>query len=265
MGRSVSTVWALGDYVPADGGPPLMARYAQRPELDPASREIARGLAQARLGVYRVNATVPGVWIDVEPLLGGAPLRLPFQGGLEHLQAGEVLVMRLVTATSVPTPWGGGFSFAADSQRRWHARLAALPADRAQAALVVLGFHPDDAAEPLPDGLALQSARWTVEDDTEVCEALEHEDLWQCSGQAIPEGWAFSWPGDAAARALDLGGLQREDGEVELARAIVCEHELTLLSADHKTLIQLAALLEDCLHGLIAPSHEAPSPEALAA
>jgi SEC-C motif len=257
MGRSMSVVWALDDYVPADGGPPLMTRYAQRLELDPAAREIARGLADARLEVYRVNATVPGVWIDVEPLTGGAPLRFPSQDGLEHAREGEILVMRLVTATSVPTPWGGGFSFAADSEPRWRARLAALPEDLAQAALVVLGFHPDDAAEPLPDGLALQTATWTVEDDEAVCETLEHEDLWKCIGRAIPDGWAFSWPGDTAAEAQDLGGLRQTDGEVEIARVIVCERELTLLSADHKRMIQLAALLEDSLPGLIAPRREA--------
>jgi hypothetical protein len=48
-GRSMSLVWALNDYVPTDGGPPLMVRYAQRPDLDPSAREVVRGLAEARL------------------------------------------------------------------------------------------------------------------------------------------------------------------------------------------------------------------------
>lgn len=259
LGRRMSVVWTLGDYRPADGGPPLMARYAQRPELDPAAREIACGLAEARLEVYRVNATVPGVWIDVEPLMGGAPLRFPFQDELEQPQEGEILVTRLVTATSMPTPWGHGFRFAADSERRWRARLASLPADSAQAALIVLGFHPDDAAEPLPDGLALQTATWRVEDDEAVCETLEYEDLWECIGQAIPDGWAFSWPGEAgeqAEQALDLGGLRQADGGIELARVIVCEREMTLLSAERTTMSELAGLLEASLHDLIASRRE---------
>jgi hypothetical protein len=252
-GRSMSLVWALNDYMPVDGGPPLMVRYAERPDLDPSAREVARELAEARLEVYRVSATVPDVWVEVEPLLGGAQVRLPFQDGLERLQEGEILVARLVTATAMPTPWGLGARFAAASERRWRARLAALPADPARAALTVLGFHPDDAAEPLPDRLQLQTTAWWIDDDEAVCESLEAEDLWECIGQAIPSGWAFSWPDDAASEALDLGGWREVDGEIEIARLIVCEREMTLLSADHQTTIELVALLEESLRGLITP------------
>jgi len=257
IGRSMSLVWALNDYMPVDGGPPLMVRYAQLPDLDPCAREIIHGLAEAQLGVYRVGATVPDVWVEVEPLLGDALVRLPLQDGLGHLQEGEILVARLVTATTMPTPWGHGARFAADSERRWRAQLAALPADTAQAALSVLGFHPDDAAEPLPDRLRLYTMAWWVDDDDAVCEMLETEEAWECIGQAIPSGWAFSWPDDTASEALDLGGLREGDGEIELARLIVCEREMTLLSADHKAMTELAALLEGSLRGLIAPRSEA--------
>jgi SEC-C motif len=256
-GRSMSLVWALSDYVPSDGGPPLMVRYAQRPDIDLAAREIARGLTAARLEVYRVNATVSGVWVEIEPLAGGTPLRLPFQDGLERLQEGEILVARVVTATAMPTPWGLGARFAATGERRWRARMAALPADPAQAALTVLGFHPDDAAEPLPDGLHLHTAAWRVDDDDAVCETLEAEEMWECIGQAISGGWAFSWPEDTASGALDLGGWREVDGEIETARLIVCEREMTLLSADHQTVIELAALLKENLRGLITPRSEA--------
>lgn len=197
------------------------------------------------------------MWVQIEPLIGGAPLRLPFQDGLERLQEGEILVARLVTATAMPTPWGLGARFAADSERRWQARLAALPADPAQAALTVLGFHPDDAAEPLPDGLQLDTATWWVNDDDAVCETLEAEDTWECIGQAIPSGWAFSWPDDAVSEALDLGGWREVDGEIETARLIVCKREMTLLSADHQTVVELAALLEANLRGLITPRSDA--------
>jgi hypothetical protein len=256
-GRSMSLVWALNDYRPADGGPPLMLRYAQRPDLDASAREIVRGLAEARPEVYRVSAVVPDVWVEVQPLTGGALLRLPYQDGLESLHEGEILVERLVTATAMPTPWGLGARFAADSERRWRARLAALPADPAQAALAVLGFHPDDAAEPLPDGLKLHTMAWWVDDDGAVCETLEADDTWECLGPAIPSGWAFSWPDDAASEAHDLGGWREGDGEIELARLIVCEREMTLVSADRKAVIDLAALLEESLHGLIAPRSDA--------
>jgi len=257
IGRGMSLVWALNDYVPADGGPPLMVRYAQLPDLDPRAREIARGLAEARLGVYRVGATVQDVWVELEPLLGGAPVRLYLQDGFGHLQEGEILVARVVTATTMPTPWGHGACFAAGSERRWQAHLAALPADTAQAALSVLGFHPDDAAEPLPDGLRLYTTAWWVDDDEAVCEALEDDELWENVGQAIPSGWAFSWPDDTASEALDLGGLREDDCEIELARLVVCEREMTLLSADHEAMTELAALLEGSLRELIASRFDA--------
>jgi hypothetical protein len=76
-------------------------------------------------------------------------------------------------------------------------------------------------------------------------------------GQAIPGGWAFSWPDDAASGALDLGGWRERDDEIEIARLIICEREMTLLSADHKTVIEFAALLEGSLCGLITPRSDA--------
>ncbi len=81
--------------------------------------------------------------------------------------------------------------------------------------------------------------------------------MWECIGQAIPNGWAFSWPEDAASEALDLGGWRERDGEIEIARLIVCEREMTLLSADHKTVVEVAAHVEESLRGLIAPRSEA--------
>jgi hypothetical protein len=99
---------------------------------------------------------------------------------------------------------------------------------------------------------------WRVEDEEAVCETLEHEDPWESIGQAIPDGWTSSWPDDTTSEALDLGGLREEtDGGIELARVIVREHEMTLLSADHQTMIELAALLEESLHGLITPRRQA--------
>ena len=60
-GRNMSMVWAINDYRPTDGGPPLIGRYAARPELSEAGRAIARGLADARLDTYRVRSVAAGV------------------------------------------------------------------------------------------------------------------------------------------------------------------------------------------------------------
>lgn len=258
-GRYMSLVWAVNDYRPADGGPPLLVRYAERADIDPSTAAIARGLVEARVDVYRVVAKPTGLWIEIEPLTGGSPLRLPSQDVPECLQIGEILVARVVRATSMPTFWGSGVRFAAESERRWRARYATLPADPAEAALVLLGFHPDDAAEPLPEGIQLHASVWTMDDDESVLEALEEDDLWECIGEALPVGWAFSWPGDGSP-AVDLGGLREDEGEVEVARLIVCERELTLLSADRETLAELTAVVEATLRGLISRR-----PETLAA
>ena len=259
VGRSMSAAWALNDYVPADGGPSLMVRYAERPELGSAARSIAHGLAKARLDVYRVCSSVPGVGVEIEPLSGGAPVLIAWRDGLERLQTGEILVTRVVHATSMPTVWGLGARFPADSERRWKARLAALPSDPAEAALAVLGFHPDDAAEPVSDEIELQSKTWSIDDDEAVLETLEREDLWECLGEAIPSGWAFAWPEEAAAGGSDLGGWREYAGEIEVARLIVRERDITLLSAERATLVEIAAHLEVSLRGLIVP------PDALAA
>jgi hypothetical protein len=143
--------------------------------------------------------------------------------------------------------------FSADSERRWTARLAASPADPAQAALIVLGFHPDGVAEPIADGIERHTLTWSISNDEAVLEALEHEDLWESLGEAIPCGWALVWPEDATAGGRDLGGWQEHAGEIEIARLIMRERDLALVSADRETLLEIAAHLEASLRGLIAP------------
>ena len=205
-GRGMSMVWALNDYLPADGGPTLMERYIARPELDPSARAIARGLAEARLDVCRVRAVTPGVCLELESLRDSTSVRVAWRDGLEHFRVAEILVARVVDATAAPTLWGPGARFPADGERRWRARLAALPADPAQAALTILGFHPDDAAEPLPDGVDLHKIAWSIKDDGRALELIEDDDLWECLGEAIPSGWAFARPDDATSGVTDLGG-----------------------------------------------------------
>lgn len=138
----------------------------------------------------------------------------------------------------------------------WQARLATLSADPAQAALALLEFHPDDAAEPLPDGAELHTLTWSIDDDEAVLAEIEDDDVWESLGQAIPDGWAFAWPDDAESGVTDLGGWQEQPGEIETARLIVCEDHVTLLSADPRMLRQVASHLEATLGELIAPHNE---------
>ena len=124
----------------------------------------------------------------------------------------------------------------------------------------MLGFGPGDAAEPITDGIQLHTLTWSISDDEAVLEALEREDLWESIGEAIPSGWAFAWPEDASSGGRDLGGWHEHAGEIEVARLIVGERDVALVSADRGTLLKIATHLEASLRGLIAPR-----PDALAA
>jgi hypothetical protein len=260
VGRSMSLIWALNDYAPTDGSCSLMARYADRYELSPSAQAIARGLAAARLDVYRVSSVTPGAWLEIEPLSQGEPVHVAWRDGLERLDAGEILLSRIVDATTMPTVWGLAANFPADSERRWQSRLATLPSDAVQAALALIGFQPDDAAEPIPDQIALHALTWSIDDDEAVLEALEDEDEWECIGQVMPNAWAFAWPQEARSGGTDLGGWQEHAGEIEVARLIVGEQDLTLVGADRRLVGTLARQLEDSLRDLIVTR-----PDALAA
>jgi hypothetical protein len=99
-GRGMSMVWALNDYLPADGGPTLMERYIARPELVPSAKAIARGLAEARLTVYRVRS--PGVCLELESLSDDTSARVAWRDGLEHFRIAEILVARVVVRRPRP-------------------------------------------------------------------------------------------------------------------------------------------------------------------
>lgn len=245
-GRSMSTVWALCDYLPADGGPPLMARFAAADGLDPAKREIALGLAGARQDVYRVEQEAAGATVGLRSLSSGATVDVFAGDGLERLEAGDTLVARIAHTTSIATAWGRCARFDGRHERRWRACLAALPDDRQAAALTLLQFHPDDVAEPLPDDLALHTATLRVDDDELLVEELEDDGALECLGECIEGGWAFAWLGDATSGSTDLGGWD-EDGTIEVARVIVRPPEVVIASGDRGTLGLATSHLEHCV------------------
>jgi SEC-C motif len=255
--RNASVIWAVDDFSPADGGLPVMARFAERADLDPGARAIAVGLADARLDVYRVSGTISGAWLEIEPLIGGSRVRLPCRYGYEALRGGDIVVGRVVSTTAIPTMWGAAKSFPPDTERRWLARLADLPTDRAAAGLVLLGFHPDDAAEPLPEGLDVVSRSWPIVDAEELIDAVEEDDIFECIGQEMSGRWAFAWLDEADCGAVNLGGSREEDGEIEVARLVVGEAEVTLISGDAETLATVAAYVTSEFGDVLGPPGEA--------
>jgi hypothetical protein len=228
-----------------------MSRFAATADLDSGEREIARGLAAARLDAYHVCSAVAGATIELASLTDGGQVNVFAERGFELLEIGDTLVARIVHNTSIPTAWGLGARFDDEHERRWRARIDELPHNRAQAALTLLQFHPDDAAEPLADGQDLHGVTWHIDDDDEMLEVLEDDDALECIGEHIPSGWAFAWLDDADCGSSDLGGWV-EDDDIEVARLIIREHELTVVSADRDVLAALIAHVEHSMGSLIA-------------
>ncbi len=250
-GRSMSSAWALCDFAPADGGPPLISRFAASAELDSTEHEIARGLTAAHLDAYHVASAASGATIELVSLTHGTHVPVFVDGGFERLDVGDTLVARVVHNTSIATAWGLSVRFDGEHRRRWRARIDELPSNRAQAALILLQFHPDDVAEPLPDRRDLHSVTWRIHDDGEILEALEKDHALECIGEHIPSGWAYAWLDDAGCGGVDLGGWV-EDDDIEVARLIVRECELTVVGADHDVLGSLIGHLRRSMGDLIA-------------
>lgn len=252
--RQLYSLWAIIDYTPSDGGPSLAARYAARAGLAPAEQESAARIAATRLGVHRVLDVLPGAWVDLEPLAGGESVRAISPLASTRTQTGKVMLTRLVPGPPAPSIWGAGALFDAGSVRKWTSQIRTLPADRAEAALALLRFHPDDHAEPLSSAHLRVSATWPVHDDELVLETLEEAPLFESLGQEIGGGWAFAWlrpDGDLRAAPMpddDLGE------RIESARVVVDGDLLTVHAASHSVSGDLAAYLERELDGLIAPA-----------
>jgi hypothetical protein len=81
-----------------------------------------------------------------------------------HTQAGDIILTRLIFGSPAPSIWGAGAVFETASAGKWTRHVETLPVDRAEAALALLNFHPDDHAEPLVDRRGRISTSWTVVD-----------------------------------------------------------------------------------------------------
>ena len=109
-----------------------------------------------------------------------------------------------------------------------------------------------------PDGwVDLVSAGWPIDDEDIVLEAIEEDDRIESIGEAMPEGYAFSWLENAACGRRDLGGWRDGDGEIEVARVVVDKRAVTLVSGDRETLRTVGAELEQILEGPIRRGSDA--------
>jgi len=247
------SLWAMIDYAPSDGGPPLAARYATRPDLPRAEQAHAERIAATKVDVHRVLDVVPGIWVELETLAGGETARTLSPLASTRTRAGDVLLTRLMSGPSSPSIWGAGTVFGADGVRKWAHHIDALPAGRADAALTLLSFDPADHAEPLPDAHDWVTVTWRVDDGELVLDALEEDPLFASLGQEISGGWAFAWLGARKPRAAVAP--DDEDGEGgERARLVVDRELVTTHAIDQAVSNDLEAHLERDLKGLIEPA-----------
>lgn len=244
------SLWAMIDYRPSDRGPSLAARYATRVGISPTQQACAERIAGTRLGVHRVLDVVPGIWLELQAVAGDASVRAIAPLASTHTRAGDIILTRLIFGSPAPSIWGAGAVFEPDSAGKWMRHVDTLPADRAEAALALLNFDPDDHAEPLVDRGGRVSSSWTVYDDELVLDALEENPLFESLGQEIGGGWAFAWSrGDRHLRAAEP-----EPGDVgrdELARVVVDRDLLTVHATDHAASGELATHLARELRGLV--------------
>lgn len=239
-GRSMSAHWALGDYRDASGAQPLLQRYAEREDLDLRVRTIARELAAARLAVHRVVSCQPSLLI-LEVLDDGARLELRGEQGLGTLAPGELVVARIAATATGPTTLGMARRHGSDCERRWRARLSTLPPDPCEASLAILQFIAEDAAEPLPD-LVLHAATLEIDDAEFALDDLGDDEWFQDLGLALPAGYAYGWPIDDEATAVDLGGLASFE-LAEGARVTVTDDCAVVVSSCPTVLDQVVAHL----------------------
>jgi hypothetical protein len=67
----------------------------------------------------------------------------------------------------------------------------------------------------------------------------------------MPSGWAFSWIEEGTCGCPDLGGWTADD-DVEVARLVVREREMTVVSGDRDTLLKVTAHVQRYISELIA-------------
>lgn len=255
--------WVVSDFLPADAGPPLATRYAEREDLTPEARDIASRIAGARLGVHRVRAVLPGVWIELDSLEGGASVRAMSPRVSAGTRPGHFLLGRVMAGPPEPSLWGPVRLFPGGVERKWRAEIGAVGDRQPEASLELLRFEPDDHAEPLPDALVPLAASWAFEDDELVLETLEATPWVGSLGLEIGAGeaaWAFAWLANEAhigvqdrEAEVDLGGWREDDGRVELARLVVGRDRLTVKAPSAVVLEQIRRHVEEVLGRVVRP------------
>ena len=183
--------WFNSDRDLTGGGSPV-ARYLDRPDLDPVEREVAGRIAAARLGLHRVRAVVPGRSLELENVLTGAVIPIVSQSVSREVVRWDIVLCRVMAGEPVASLWGPVLVYAPDEEPELLAemeRLAAahgLSCDRAEvsevfriASMELLRFVPPSRlAEPSyftaeGDPIVSASAVWGLADPDAALVSLD--------------------------------------------------------------------------------------------
>ena len=97
--------WFMSDRLLPDGHTPA-EHAALRPGIGDGEREVARCIAAARLGLYRVRDYRTGQWVELEDVLAGGRVRAASDSVSRNVARWDVLLGRLMDSPSGPSLWG---------------------------------------------------------------------------------------------------------------------------------------------------------------
>jgi len=97
--------WTLNDRELPEGDT-LAERYARRPDLPAAERDVAHRIASARLGLFCVASVQPGRWIELDELPAGPTTSVLSHDVSRAVRRDDMLVARLMEGPPSPSLWG---------------------------------------------------------------------------------------------------------------------------------------------------------------
>jgi SEC-C motif len=237
---SLALCWLLIDREVAAGDTPAKL-YSQLPELSAPERGMAGRIVASRLGLYRVTDVQPGVWIELESVIGGSSTRVASPQVSREAVLWQVLVCRVMEGGPTPSLWGAAQFYEPSEEDELLAELRRiaeehdLGVDAAGMATALCSgagellcfIPPSRRAERLPytlegDPVVMAQASWQVRTPDLVFRALrtareltfdgatEHE-------QAVTFDWLTSRRGLLARRSpLPAGAICMEGGPVTI-------------------------------------------------
>ncbi len=118
--------WFISDRELSAGRGTPIERYLARADLDQGEREVARRIAAAHLGLYRVRVVEPGRSLKLESVLAGGVISVASQTVSRAVVRWDVVLCRVMPGEPAATLWGPVLVYAPDEEPELHAELERL-------------------------------------------------------------------------------------------------------------------------------------------